>query len=438
MATLAKNGSTATTARIVLPGTKFHRLRKSVQLFCVAVFILLPLFNVVRFDLPRQRFYFFGAELWISEFAIIFFSLMFLMILIAAMAMLYGRVYCGYLCPQMIFSEAANALQSWTERQVDRTLTGLGPDLRRWLARALLLAALLPAAVLLTFVFISYFVQPAYLFERLVSLDIKTAAGVAGASITLLTLLDFAFLRQRFCTAICPYGYLQGMLSDHHTLLVRYNDPLAECIHCEKCIRVCPMGIDIRSSNHQIECTHCGECIDACSAVLGRLGKKPRIQYAWGDAGENVAAEHSWHRRSGLRDGKRVAVLLLLTVYASALAVAIHLRQPVLVRIMPNRIVLYTMGTDGLVHNRFRLMASNRGRTESTLTLSLEGMPAGHIVGMGNGVTLKPGESVQREFDLAAPATGIAPGVNRLRILTHVVPAQKNDALEETFIAPTD
>jgi hypothetical protein len=83
-------------------------------------------------------------------------------------------------------------------------------------------------------------------------------------------------------------------------------------------------------------------------------------------------------------------------------------------------------------------MASNRGRTESTLTLSLEGMPAGHIVGMGNGVTLKPGESVQREFDLAAPATGIAPGVNRLRILTHVVPAQKNDALEETFIAPTD
>ena len=96
MATQEKNGSKASTARIVLPGTKFHRLRKSVQLFCVIVFILLPLFNVVRFDIPAKRFYFFGAELWVSEFAIIFFSLMFLMVLIAAMAMLYGRIYCGY------------------------------------------------------------------------------------------------------------------------------------------------------------------------------------------------------------------------------------------------------------------------------------------------------------------------------------------------------
>src|ERR1035441_11088135 len=119
MAILAKNGSTAR-IRIVIPGTKFHRLRKSIQLFCVIVFILLPLFNVVRFDIPAKRFYFFGAELWVSEFAIIFFSLMFLMVLLAAMAMLYGRLYCGYLCPQMIFSEAACALEAGIARQVNR------------------------------------------------------------------------------------------------------------------------------------------------------------------------------------------------------------------------------------------------------------------------------------------------------------------------------
>ena len=78
--------------RVTLPGTKFHRVRKTVQAICVTIFILLPLFDVMRVDLVRQRFYFFGAELWISEFSIIFLAMMFLWIFIAAMAMIYGAL----------------------------------------------------------------------------------------------------------------------------------------------------------------------------------------------------------------------------------------------------------------------------------------------------------------------------------------------------------
>lgn len=84
---------------ISVPGMKHHTMRKVVQTICVVIFILLPLFKVVRFDIPHQRFYFFGAELWISEFSIIFFSLMFLMVWIASIAMVYGRIYCGYFLP---------------------------------------------------------------------------------------------------------------------------------------------------------------------------------------------------------------------------------------------------------------------------------------------------------------------------------------------------
>src|SRR5689334_17561676 len=105
----ANSGATPRAARVILPGTRYHVVRKTVQTICVTIFILLPLFNIMRFDLVRQRFYFFGAELWISEFAILFLTMMFLWILVAAMAMIYGRFYCGYLCPQMIFSEASVA-----------------------------------------------------------------------------------------------------------------------------------------------------------------------------------------------------------------------------------------------------------------------------------------------------------------------------------------
>ena len=89
----------------------WHKLRKRVHLLCFAIFLALPFLNVMRFDIPRQRFYFFGYELWISEFSILFFSLMFLMFGIVVMSVIFGRVYCGYLCPQMIFSEASMALE---------------------------------------------------------------------------------------------------------------------------------------------------------------------------------------------------------------------------------------------------------------------------------------------------------------------------------------
>jgi polyferredoxin len=424
--------------RVTLPGTRFHRVRKTIQTICVIIFILLPLFDIMRVDLVRQRFYFFGAELWISEFSILFLTMMFLWILVAAMAMIYGRFYCGYLCPQMIFSEAANTIEKRVTRMVNRKLSNLGTGARGFIARALFYVILLPASVFFAFVFVSFFIPPADLFHRLLWLDIRTAGGIFGASVTLLTFLDFAFLRQRFCTAICPYGYLQNMLADRHTLQVFFPSDSGNCIHCEKCVRACPMGIDIRHGFHQLECTHCAECIDACSEVLGRLGRKSLIHYAWGDPNQSVAEDSKWFRRIGLRDGKRIAVLVLLFIYATGLSLAIHLRQPVLVRIMPNRITLYTRDADGLIHNRFRLLASNRCHADTKVTLSLADLPAAHVVGLQNGITLKPGETQQFEFDVAAAITDLPPGVNHLRILAHVVPGQSDEAFPETFITPMD
>ena len=129
-------------------------------------------------------------------------------------------------------------------------------------------------SIVLAFVFMAYFVEPRDLLHRLLSLDLKTTGGFAGAVTTLLILLDFLFLRLRFCTVVCPYGYLQGMLADGDTLMVHYRDENRDCIECKKCERICHMGIDIRTSPYQIECVGCGECIDVCNDVLSRLGKQ--------------------------------------------------------------------------------------------------------------------------------------------------------------------
>jgi cytochrome c oxidase accessory protein FixG len=425
-------------SRIIIPGTQFHRVRKTVQAICFVVFVTLPMFNIMRFDLPRQRFYFFGAELWISEFSIIFLTLMFLWILVAAMAMIYGRFYCGYLCPQMIFSETANGMEKRIIRFVNKRMPDASPRLRRFSAFVLFGIVLLPASVFVTFVFVSYFVPPLDLFHRLLHLDIRSAGGIVGASVTLVTFLDFALLRQRFCTAVCPYGYLQNMLKDKHTLLVHFHDPEDECIKCNKCVRACPMGIDIRKSSHQLECTHCAECIDACSGVLGKLGAQTVIQYAWGDSEGNTAPQGNWFHRIGLRDGKRIAVLMLLLVYATGLSIAISLRQPVLLRIMPDRITLYSVGADGRIHNRFRMVASNRGHVQASVSLSVADLKGGSVEAITARQVLEPGQSTQEEFDVVVPPSSLHPGINRMRILADVTPGKTGQAFSETFFAPED
>lgn len=427
----------APSSRPTIPGTRYHRIRKAVQTICVTIFILLPLFDVMRVDIVRQRFYFFGAELWISEFAILFLTMMFFWIMIAAMAMIYGRFWCGYLCPQMIFSEASVASEQMIARWVRKHLTSVSEKTRKIIAKSGFYVLGIPPSIFFAFVFVSYFVPPLDLFHRLLHLDIRTAGGIVGASVTAITFFDFAFLRQRFCISICPYGYLQNMLADRHTLLVHFHDPNHQCINCAKCARACPMGIDIRKGSHQLECTHCAECVDACSTVLGRINRATVVNYGWGDSGEGVEENNKWYRRIGLRDGKRIVILALLAIYAIGLSVVISMREPVLVRIMPNRMTLFTLSSDGLVHNRFRIVASNRSHTPKQLTLSLEGLPQGRILEASVPLQLEPGETIQSEFDVAAPAGALQPGVNHMRILASVA-EQKTGVFEETFISPMD
>jgi polyferredoxin len=412
---------------------EFHRLRKMVHLVCVLIFFLLPLSNLVRFDIPRQRFYFMGGELWISEFGILFLSMMFLLFVIAATSIIYGRIYCGYLCPQMIFSEAADSF----EREANRLLkkhTKLGASAQKTMGRAILYFTLLIASVVLAFVFIAYFVEPRDLLHRLMSFDIRTAGGIAGAATTLLTFLDFSFLRQRFCTTVCPYGYLQGILGDGNTLLVHYRDPKQECIECKKCVRVCEMGIDIRKSPFQIECIHCADCIDACYQIMGKLGKTGLIHYSWGDRELPENLRESWFRRIGIRDAKRVIILLIIAVYGLGLYLAISMRQAVLVRVAPDRTTMYQIAQDGTIANKFRLQIANRGREQATVVLQVSDLPGATLANTEKAIVINPGSALQTEFEVLVPPNTVPDGVNHFRIVTKV--GNEQQTFPQTFITP--
>ena len=421
----------------VLPaGPTYRSFRKRVHLVCVLIFIALPFFNVIRFDIPRQRFYFAGFELWISEFAVIFFSLMFCMFLIVAMALIYGRMYCGYLCPQMIFSEASHALETKITKYVNKYFIQW-PLPRRKLASRIAFSTLLGlASVFLAFVFTSYFVEPRDLLQRLAKLDIQTAGGITGAVVTLIAFLDFAFVRQKFCVTVCPYGYLQGMMVDKNTLLVMYRDEKKECIECKKCVRVCEMDIDIRKSPYQIECIHCGECIDACADVLRRLGKQTLIHYAWGEKGELTGNKaEPWYMRLGFRDAKRFVILAVLLFYAAGLITALSMRRPVLIAIVPDRTTLFRKLEDGQVTNKFRLKLANRSSQPAIVELRAEDLPSARLM-LETPVRLAPGESVERSFEIAVTPWPGASEVNPFRLVARSSLEKEPEVYPNNFLLP--
>lgn len=393
--------------------TRWHQFRKRLHLLCVLVFIALPFFNFMRFDIPRERFYFFGKELWINEFAIIFFALMFLMFVIVLSSVFYGRVYCGFLCPQMIFSEASTSLETWIRKRIAKK------SLPKKLAKPLFLIAAAAASVFLAFIFIAYFVEPRDLFQRLASLDLHTPAGICGASVTLITFLDFTLVKQRFCTTVCPYGYLQGLLGDDRTLLVHYVDPNGACIECKKCVRVCPMDIDIRKSPFQIECIHCADCIDACGDIMARLKKPNLIRYGWGVKGE----PWRWTAR-------RIVVLGILLAYAGGLTFALSTRRAVLVHVAPMRETLYRTGADGRIYNRFRYQIANRGAQPAIVTIALRDLPGAALVIDSNPLRVAAGKQSTGEFEVARPVSSGDP------LVTHFEIDAGADRIPMTFLAP--
>ena len=225
---------------------------------------------------------------------------------------------------------------------------------------------------------------------------------------------------------ICPYGYLQGMLQDKQTLLVIYRDgkdTQKSCIECGKCVRVCEMGIDIRKSPYQIECVHCGECVDACEDVLRRIGKPGLIHYDWGEKG-GAGKTEPWYLRWGFRDMKRAVIVFVLIAYLSGLALALSMRQPVLVRVAPDRSVLYRTLDDGRIANLFRITVANRGKEAATMHYQVDGLPGVEITLPESSQQLAPGQTLQTTFELRTrPWTG-STDVNHFRFVAQAEPGE--------------
>ena len=286
----------------------FSTWRRRAFVLLIGVYAVLPLLSahgnpVILLDILHRRFFLFGDTFNAQDAALLFFLLAGGILVLFLATALFGRVWCGWACPQTVFLEGVfRPLERWLEGGKDQQLRLAA---RSWLGRRLGIALAkhglyLAASLLLAHIFLSYFVGVDQLRVWIFGDPARHPTAFAWMAAISFTLYgNFAWFREQTCVILCPYGRFQSALTDEDTLVIGYDSlrgeprghrpstaareaalragsppevPLGDCVDCRRCVDVCPTAIDIREGL-QLECIGCANCADACDLVMARLGR---------------------------------------------------------------------------------------------------------------------------------------------------------------------
>ena len=346
--------------------------------------------QAVLVDFTGRRFYFFFIQLWPQEIYFITGLLVMAALALFLTTALFGRLWCGYACPQTVWTDLYIAVERLFEgdRNARMRLDGQGWSLDKVLRKGGKHVTWIVIAMLTGGAWVFYFHDAPTLWSTFWIGQGPITAYVSVAVLTGTTYLLAGTMREQVCTYMCPWPRIQGAMLDGHSLQVTYRRDRGEprgahkkgqtwegrgdCIDCDQCVVACPMGIDIREGA-QIECINCGLCIDACDEIMLRV-ERPRGLIAY-DTDEAVAAREA---------GKRPTYPLLRTrtiYYGAALALVSGLmiwglatRSPVAFEALRDRNPTFVRLHDGAVRNGYTLKIDNRSFERRKLTLSLGGL----------------------------------------------------------------
>ncbi|MFN6951872.1 MAG: cytochrome c oxidase accessory protein CcoG [Albidovulum sp.] len=347
--------------------------------------------QAVLVDLANRRFYFFMIEIWPDEFYFIAGLLIMAGLGLFLFTSALGRVWCGYACPQTVWTDLYILVERWVEgdRNARVRLWNQKWDLRKFRLRMTKWTLWLLIGLVTGGAWIFYFTDAPTLIRDLFTGQAHPIAYLTMAILTATTFFFGGFAREQICIYACPWPRIQAAMMDEDTLVVAYRewrgeprgklskgepDPAkGDCIDCMACVNVCPMGIDIRNGQ-QLECITCALCIDACDEVMDRIGK-PRglIDYmALKDEAAERAGGHPKNVWKHIFRPRTILYSVLWSAIGVGMLVALFLRSPIGVDVTPVRNPLYVTLADGSIRNTYELRLRNKHGETLPFTISLQ------------------------------------------------------------------
>jgi cytochrome c oxidase accessory protein FixG len=352
-------------------------------------------------DVLERRFIIFGQVFWPQDFYLFVIGMITMLVFIILFTVVFGRIFCGWICPQTIFMEGVfRKIEYWIEgdymaqKKLDRQPWNREKIVKKTAKQVIFV--LISSLIMHTF--LAYLVGVDKLWQIINAGPMENTGGFAAMILfTGLFYGVFGWMREQVCTTICPYGRLQGVLLDRQSIIVAYDHVRGEerskfrkdedraavgkgdCIDCNQCVYVCPTGIDIRNGT-QLECVNCTACIDACDSIMDRIGK-PRglVRYA----SEQNIAENKPFVFTGRMKAYTAVLMVLIGVLISLLIV----RSDFQTTILRTPGMMFQEREDGSITNLYQIKMVNKTLLDMDVRFELID-PPGRIEMVGQDIKL--------------------------------------------------
>ncbi len=426
----------------------YQRIRRGLGWLLTWLFLALPLVQyqgqqAILFDLAQQRFNLFAWSFYPQDLMLFVFIFLFSAFALFYVATKYGRIWCGYACPQTIWT----MMFLWVEHKVEGNRQAkIKLDNSQWSVEKLLKKSTkhliwLTIALATATVFISYFVPAHQLYLELVSFEASTLVVSWIAFFAFCTYVNAGFIREKMCEHMCPYSRFQSVMMTKATKVISYdtergegrgarkiNQPkpeqLGDCVDCKLCVQVCPVGIDIRNGL-QYQCISCGLCIDACDQTMDKFAY-PRglIKYA----SEVESKTLSW-RNFGYTT--LLAAILLSSVFW------LIQRDDFEVSVFKDRNILYRELNSGMIENSYQIKIFNKSQELAHYQLQATGLDQA-IVKSPKKIAVQSGQQLSVTVRLAVKPVWDQINSNNsdIRFIVNNLTAKQSVKVPSTFYWP--
>jgi len=435
----------------------FYRLRSWLSYFLLVLLFTGPFLRIngnpiLMFNVLERKASIFGFMFWPEDFHLFALAMVTGMFMLVVFTAVFGRIWCGWLCPQTILMEMVfRKIEYWLEgdSRQQKALAKAPWSFNKLMRKGLKLTIFFVLSFIISNLLLSYVIGSEAMIKILTDPPLSHLRGLTAMIIfTFLFFALFARFREQACTFVCPYGRIQSVLLSDQSIVISYDwlrgdkrgpleldeNPeqrkvrgLGDCIDCNMCVEVCPTGIDIRNGT-QMECINCAACIDSCNSVMEKIGQPLNlIRYA---------------SHNNISKGERMRFTPRLAIYSTILTALLTLLVILFINKTPVEANLFrTPGTwyqelpTGEINNIYNLRLINKSNRGMKLTLKLIEPPEGTLLVAGNEINIKPGEHGRSSVIITLPREVANKSPLNLEVLV-LNEGEITDRIKTKFIGP--
>lgn len=394
------------------PSGKFYNARTLFSMVLLVLLYGLPFVKVngnplILLNILERKLILFGVPFGPHDFHLFVIAMILIIISIFLFTVVYGRIFCGWLCPQTVFMEMVyRRIEYWIEGDSNKqkALAKMDWNGEKIFKKGVKHAIFFAIAIITANTFLAYIIGKDQLFKIMQSPVSDHLTGfIAMIIFSGVFYFVFAFFREQACLMVCPYGRLQGVMLDANSVVISYDhirgEPrgvskdssakLGDCVDCKACVNVCPTGIDIRNGT-QLECVNCTACIDACDSVMDKV-KKPRGLIRYASLNEIEKGVRS------LLTPRSIGYTVVLVVLFTVLSIMLSKREDFELSILRTPGMMFQQYDSLHISNLYDFVLTNKTFNEIPATLELENSN-GKIKIIGSNMIAKPQGIIEAKF----------------------------------------